>query len=177
MHERRSVQLKKTKRGVHIAEKCTAPDSTSNHVCGIIALKGETSSRVGSTMSRVVKRSASQVVKAGPSRRGATLPGFIPPQLSHPVEKPPSGPQWLHEIKLDGYHMADSLLRHTVYVGLREDKPAELVRRSSIGPRKYGLWRYWGDPIRPGLSPPPSSERFITTWWPLNVSDEPLFRP
>jgi len=23
-----------------------------------------------------------------------------------PVEKPPSGPQWLHEIKLDGYRMA-----------------------------------------------------------------------
>jgi bifunctional non-homologous end joining protein LigD len=23
-----------------------------------------------------------------------------------PVEKPPSGPQWLHEIKLDGFRMA-----------------------------------------------------------------------
>jgi ATP-dependent DNA ligase len=28
------------------------------------------------------------------------------PQLSQPVEKPPSGPQSLHEIKLDGYRMA-----------------------------------------------------------------------
>ena len=43
-------------------------------------------------MSRVVKRFASQAV--------------IPPQLSQPVEKPPSGPQWLHEIKLDGFRMA-----------------------------------------------------------------------
>jgi DNA ligase D-like protein (predicted ligase) len=34
------------------------------------------------------------------------LPPFIPTQLSKPVEKPPSGPQWLHEIKLDGYRMA-----------------------------------------------------------------------
>jgi ATP-dependent DNA ligase len=30
----------------------------------------------------------------------------VPPQLSQPVEEPPSGPQWVHEIKLDGYRMA-----------------------------------------------------------------------
>jgi bifunctional non-homologous end joining protein LigD len=62
-------------------------------------------------MSRVVKRSASRAVKSGPSRRGrrrseSPLPGFIPPQLSQPVEKPPSGPQWIHEIKLDGFRIA-----------------------------------------------------------------------
>jgi DNA ligase D-like protein (predicted ligase) len=62
-------------------------------------------------MSRVVKRSTSPTVKSGPSRGGRSrsdspLPHFIPPQLSQPVEKPPSGPQWLHEIKLDGYRMA-----------------------------------------------------------------------
>jgi ATP-dependent DNA ligase len=62
-------------------------------------------------MSRIVKRSVSQAVKSGPSRgsRGRSdspLPRFIPPQLSQPVEKPPSGPQWLHEIKVDGYRMA-----------------------------------------------------------------------
>ena len=57
-------------------------------------------------MPRVVKRSASQAAKSGPSRRSATLPQFVTPQLSQPVEKPPSGPQWLHEIKLDGYRMA-----------------------------------------------------------------------
>jgi bifunctional non-homologous end joining protein LigD len=57
-------------------------------------------------MSRVVKRSVSQAVKSCPSRRDVPLPPFIPPQLSQPVEKPPSGPQWLHEIKLDGYRMA-----------------------------------------------------------------------
>jgi hypothetical protein len=61
---------------------------------------------LASSMSRVVKRSASQIIKAGPSRRGAPLPQFVPPQLSRPVEKPPSWPQWLHEIKLDGYRMA-----------------------------------------------------------------------
>jgi bifunctional non-homologous end joining protein LigD len=55
-------------------------------------------------MPRVVKRSASQAL--GPSRCDAPLPAFIPPQLSQSVEKPPSGPQWLHEIKLDGFRMA-----------------------------------------------------------------------
>jgi bifunctional non-homologous end joining protein LigD len=49
-------------------------------------------------MPRIVKRSAGHAVPP--------LPQFVPPQLSQPVEKPPSGPQWLHEIKLDGYRMA-----------------------------------------------------------------------
>src|ERR1700728_3187017 len=57
-------------------------------------------------MPRVVKRSASQAITSGPSRRGVPLPQFVLPQLSQLVEKPPSGPQWLHEIKLDGYRMA-----------------------------------------------------------------------
>jgi bifunctional non-homologous end joining protein LigD len=57
-------------------------------------------------MSRVVKLPASQAIKSGPPRRGVSLPQFVPPQLSQPVEKPPSGPQWRHEIKLDGYRMA-----------------------------------------------------------------------
>ena len=57
-------------------------------------------------MPRIVKRSASQAVKFGPSRRGVPLPQFVPPQLSQLVAKPPSGPQWLHEIKLDGFRMA-----------------------------------------------------------------------
>src|SRR5580698_9076536 len=57
-------------------------------------------------MSRDIKRPARKGTKAGPSGRDAPLPQFIPPQLSQPVEKPPSGPQWLHEIKLDGYRMA-----------------------------------------------------------------------
>jgi ATP-dependent DNA ligase len=57
-------------------------------------------------MPRVVKRSVSQPVNAGRSRRDAPPPQFVPPQLSKPVEKPPLGPQRVHEIKLDGYRMA-----------------------------------------------------------------------
>jgi DNA ligase D-like protein (predicted ligase) len=60
-------------------------------------------------MPRVVKRSAAQAVTAQAARRSrpnSPLPLFVPPQLSQPVEKPPSGPQWVHEIKLDGFRMA-----------------------------------------------------------------------
>jgi DNA ligase D-like protein (predicted ligase) len=60
-------------------------------------------------MPRIVKRSASEAVESGPSRRSrpnVPLPPFVPPQLSQPVERPPSGPQWVHEIKLDGFRMA-----------------------------------------------------------------------
>ena len=42
-------------------------------------------------MTRVVKRSASQAVKSGPSCRDAPLPAFVPPQLSQPVENPRQG--------------------------------------------------------------------------------------
>src|ERR1700723_2678125 len=57
-------------------------------------------------MSRVVKRLPSQAVRSGRWQRGVPLPQFVPPQLSQLVEKPPSGPQWVDEIKLDGYRMA-----------------------------------------------------------------------
>ena len=35
-----------------------------------------------------------------------SLPSFVPFQLSKPVETPPAGAQWVHEIKLDGFRMA-----------------------------------------------------------------------
>lgn len=75
-------------------------------------------------MSRVVKRSASQAVKPGTSRRGVPLPQFVPPQLSQPVEKPPSGPQWLHEVKLDGYRMAARIDNGRVQLLTRQSEAA-----------------------------------------------------
>ncbi len=35
--------------------------------------------------------------------RAARLPDFVPPQLATLVDAPPSGDEWLHEIKYDGY--------------------------------------------------------------------------
>jgi ATP-dependent DNA ligase len=63
-----------------------------------------------SLLSRVVKRSVAEAVKRSGPRGGqeATLPPptWVAPQLCQPVEKAPSGPRWLHEIKLDGFRMA-----------------------------------------------------------------------
>jgi hypothetical protein len=39
------------------------------------------------------------------------LPPWIPPQLTQLVQAAPSGPQWLHEIKLDGFRMAARIER------------------------------------------------------------------
>src|SRR5437868_11943813 len=39
------------------------------------------------------------------SVRRSALPGFIKPQLSQLVREAPDGPDWLHEIKYDGYRM------------------------------------------------------------------------
>jgi bifunctional non-homologous end joining protein LigD len=44
------------------------------------------------------------------SRRGlrkaaGVMPAFIPPQLCERVTRPPTGQEWVHEIKLDGYRM------------------------------------------------------------------------
>jgi ATP-dependent DNA ligase len=41
------------------------------------------------------------------SRRAeaTALPGWIKPQLTKLVDAPPEGPEWLHEIKFDGYRM------------------------------------------------------------------------
>ena len=61
-------------------------------------------------MSRIVKRSTMRATKRSDLRGGQdvtlSLPAWIPPQLCQPVEIAPSGPQWLHEIKLDGFRMA-----------------------------------------------------------------------
>jgi bifunctional non-homologous end joining protein LigD len=44
-------------------------------------------------------------IKDLPGARSASLPNFIPPQLATLVKEPPSGDQWLHELKFDGYRM------------------------------------------------------------------------
>ena len=42
------------------------------------------------------------------------LPGWIKPQLTKLVDQAPDGPDWLHEIKFDGYRMHARLDRGAV---------------------------------------------------------------
>ena len=52
---------------------------------------------------------------AGSRRAEATaLPSWIKPQLTKLVDQPPEGPEWLHEIKFDGYRMHTRLDRGAV---------------------------------------------------------------
>src|SRR6266849_2965811 len=53
-----------------------------------------------------------------PERRRRTeataLPDWVKPQLAKLVDQPPEGPEWLHEIKFDGYRMHARLDRGSV---------------------------------------------------------------
>jgi DNA ligase D-like protein (predicted ligase) len=52
---------------------------------------------------------------AGGRRAEATaLPNWIKPQLTKLVDQPPDGPEWLHEIKFDGYRMHARLDRGAI---------------------------------------------------------------
>ena len=42
------------------------------------------------------------------------LPVWIKPQLTKPVGQPPDEPEWLHELKFDGYRMHARLDRGAV---------------------------------------------------------------
>jgi DNA ligase D-like protein (predicted ligase) len=58
-------------------------------------------------MARIVRRSvASGAAKRSSRETESELPRWIEPQLCKLVEKAPSGPGWVHEVKFDGYRMA-----------------------------------------------------------------------
>jgi bifunctional non-homologous end joining protein LigD len=66
-----------------------------------------------------------------PNRRRAELappPAWIKPELAKLVEKAPDGPEWLHEIKFDGYRM---------HARLDASRPQILTRRGNDWTDKY----------------------------------------
>ena len=54
----------------------------------------------GKTAKKAVPKEA-----AAKRKRGAALPDFVPPQLATLVAQTRTGPNWLHEIKFDGYRL------------------------------------------------------------------------
>ena len=61
-------------------------------------------------------------IKKVPGARKSKLPSFIPPQLATLVKEPPSGDEWLHELKFDGYRMLCRIDRGRVSVWSRNGK-------------------------------------------------------
>src|SRR5262249_15549113 len=63
-------------------------------------------------------------------------PGFVEPCLPSPAERPPSGPGWLHEIKLDGFRLmarrdAAGVARSSPPAERAEARPAKATYRQS----------------------------------------------
>jgi bifunctional non-homologous end joining protein LigD len=67
------------------------------------------------------KKSVPPAKAAKPPPRGR-LPDFIPPSLAMLYDRAPSGPNWLHEIKFDGYRMQARLDRGKVRLLTRKEQ-------------------------------------------------------
>ena len=55
--------------------------------------------------------------RSPPGRRRAeatALPAWVKPQLTKLVDQAPDGPEWLHELKFDGYRMHARLERGAI---------------------------------------------------------------
>src|SRR6266550_5687356 len=61
-------------------------------------------------------------IKGLPGARKAALPDFVRPQLATLVREPPTGDDWLHELKFDGYRMLCHLHRGKVRFWSRNQK-------------------------------------------------------
>jgi bifunctional non-homologous end joining protein LigD len=64
----------------------------------------------------------SKKIESVPGARKSKLPSFTPPQLATLVKEPPSGDEWLHELKFDGYRMLCRIDRGRVTVWSRNGK-------------------------------------------------------
>jgi len=68
-------------------------------------------SRPGTAASTSRSRASQAAASRTPARASAArahagrLPDFIPPELCKPLERPPTGAGWAHEIKFDGYRL------------------------------------------------------------------------
>jgi bifunctional non-homologous end joining protein LigD len=80
----------------------TRPDShrAFKDKIGKIAAKSTTRGRA-----KTHRRAAGPNQKKAPTKRGSPLPDFVPLSLAMLYDQAPTGPEWLHEIKFDGYRI------------------------------------------------------------------------
>jgi bifunctional non-homologous end joining protein LigD len=69
--------------------------------------KGTSRARTAAKRAPAKARTLARSVRGASKRRAGTKPPpeFIPPQLAKLVDHPPNGPEWAHEIKIDGYRI------------------------------------------------------------------------
>lgn len=68
-----------------------------------------------------MKKNVAAIAAEDAGRRGR-LPAVIEPELATLVDTPPSGPNWIHEVKFDGYRMGARI----------EDGAVKLITRSGL---------------------------------------------
>jgi bifunctional non-homologous end joining protein LigD len=68
-----------------------------------------------------------------------SLPRWVEPQLPKLSTKAPSGPQWIHEIKLDGYRMAARIEKGSVRLLTRSERPDvdRVVQSEALHPADF----------------------------------------
>jgi len=98
--------------------------------------RGIIESRRRTTATRVPRRSATK--QAAKKRKGSKSepPAFIAPQLCRLVDRPPSGQEWVHEVKFDGYRVQMRVHNETVTLRARKgldwtDKFPEIARAAA----------------------------------------------
>ena len=77
----------------------------------------------GAAKPKVTAKSASKpaaTAKRSKKKPGAKLPAFVSPQLATLVDAPPSGSEWLHEIKYDGYRAVTAIAGGEVKIYTRK---------------------------------------------------------
>ena len=70
--------------------------------------KGDAAEARNKAKSKALKRPAAPLRASGPPQRGkkvASMPRFVEPQLCKLLDRPPTGPGWVHEVKFDGYRI------------------------------------------------------------------------
>jgi bifunctional non-homologous end joining protein LigD len=76
--------------------------------------------RAGKVVASAMPSSSEAKKKASEAKKVAAMPDFVAPQLCTPVEKPPSGAAWCHEIKFDGYRVQLRVERGNVSLKTRK---------------------------------------------------------
>ena len=67
--------------------------------------KAEWSSNRDEKAEKKARPSAPLKATPAPKVKATALPGFVEPQLTKSVDRPPPGPGWGHEITVDGYRL------------------------------------------------------------------------
>jgi bifunctional non-homologous end joining protein LigD len=116
------------------------PQSQAEFKAQLRALAGakrvaKTKSRAKAAVAAIARKTSGPAARGGgkSARKDSRLPDFVPPSLATPRDAAPSGRDWLHEIKFDGYRIEARLDK-----GLAHGKVKLLTRKALDWTRRFG---------------------------------------